>query len=185
MKIDLLLHSPIEYFRDFPSRAASLPVALGAFFLIALAEAVPVGGTLSVGEVPQAVVWVALNWLFGIAFFAGLWFYVGAWVLGGKASFATTVRAVGYAFLVPGMVALALTVLSAPLGKLSMGAALGVLGIKIALGLWSICLAGIAVRFTHSLTWRRALVVVAWMPAFLLCLWLAVAAIIVLAVPFA
>ena len=184
MKADLLLHSPVEYFRDFSSREASLPVALGSFFLLAVTEAVPVGEAPSVGELPQALMWVALNWLFGIAFFAGLWFFVGARVLGGRASLGTTVRAVGYAFLVPGMVGLALTLLTAGLGKLPMGAAVGVLGLKTALGLWSIYLAGIAVRFTHSLTWRRALVVVVWMPAFLLCLWVAVAAIIVLAVPF-
>jgi hypothetical protein len=185
MKADLLLHSPIEYFRGFPTRRASLAVALVSFLLIALAEAVPTDGVLSADEIPGALMWVILNWVFGITFFAGLWFFLGARVLGGKGSFGATVRAVGYAFLVPGVVTLAFALLTAGLGKLTTGAAVGVLGIKTVLGLWSICLAGIAVRFTHSLTWQRALLVVVWMPAFLLGLWLVIAVIIVLTVPFA
>jgi hypothetical protein len=183
MKADLLLHSPVEYFRQFASRGPSLWVALGSFLILALGEASAGGELPKASELPQALMWLALNWLFGVVFFGVVWFFVGARLLGGRASLDTTVRAVGYAFLVPGMVALASTLLTAPLGKTSASAALGVLGIKMALGLWSVCLAGIAVGFVHSLTWRRALIVVLWMPALLLLLWLIVATIIVFAVP--
>jgi hypothetical protein len=179
-----LLQRPVEYFRHFPSRAASLWVALGSFLILALTEVSAAGEVPSASDVPQVIMWLALNWLFGVVFFGVLWFFVGARLLGGRASLNATVRAVGYAFLVPGMVALAFTLLTAPLGKMSVGPALSVLGIKVLLGLWAICLAGIAVKFVHSLTWRRAVVVVLWMPAVLLSLWLVVAAIIVLAVPF-
>ena len=179
-----LLHHPVEYFRQFPNRRASLRVALGSFLILALAEVSAVGEMPSAGDVPEVLMWLALNWLFGVAFFGVLWFFVGARLLGGKATLNATVRAVGYAFLVPGIVALAFTLLTAPLGKMSVGPALTVLGVKVLLGLWSICLAGIAVKFVHSLTWRRAAAVVLWMPALLLLLWAVVAAIIVLAVPF-
>ena len=180
----LLVHSPVEYFRHFANRSPRLWVALVSFFIVALAEAWGVGEPPKPSELPQVLMWVVLNWLFGIVFFAALWFFVGARVLGGKASLGTTVRAVGYAFLVPGTAALAFTLLTARLGATSAGATLALLGVKLTLGVWSVCLAGIAVGFVHSLSWRRALLVVLWMPALLVLVWLIVAAIIVLSVPF-
>jgi hypothetical protein len=180
MNGDLLLHSPVEYFRDFERRGASMWIALAAFFIVALAEAVAVGELPKPSEVPQVLMWVVLNWVLGVLFFGVLWFFVGARVLGGKASLGTTVRAVGYAFLLPGTLALAVTLLTAPLGKMAAVGALGLGAVKVALGVWSLCLAGIAVGFAHKLTWLRAVFVVLWMPA----VWLVVAAMIVLAVPF-
>jgi hypothetical protein len=179
-----LLQHPVEYFRQVPSRTTSPWVALGSFLIVAVAEVAAAGEVPSARDVPQVLMWLALNWIFGVAFFGVLWFFVGARLLGGKASLNATVRAVGYAFLVPGIVALAFTLLTAPLGKMSVGPTLGVLGVKVLLGLWSVCLAGVAVKFVHSLTWRRTAVVVLWMPAALLSLWVVVAAIIILAVPF-
>ncbi len=180
----VLLQRPVEYFRTFPDRAASLRVALGAFLILALAEVSAAGEMPHASDVPQLIMWLALNWVFGVVFFGVLWFFVGARLLGGKANLSTTIRAVGYAFLVPAIVALAFTLVTAPLGKMAVGPALGVLSVKVLLGVWSVCLAGVAVKFVHALTWRRAVVVVLWMPAVLISLWLVVAAIIVLAVPF-
>ena len=179
-----LLQRPVVYFRQFPSRATSLWVALGSFLILALAEVSSAGEMPSASDVPQVLMWLALNWILGVAFFGVLWFFVGARLLGGKGGLNATVRAVGYAFLVPGIVALAFTLLTAPLGKMSVGPTLGVLGVKVLLGLWAVCLAGVAVKFVQSLTWRRAAIVVLWMPAALLSLWVVVAAIIIFAVPF-
>jgi hypothetical protein len=184
MTIDVLFHSPIEYFRQFDKHHSSLWVALGSFLLLALGQVATAGEPPSLSELPLAVMWVLLNWIFGVVFFGVIWFFLGAKALGGKADLATTVRAVGYAFLIPAIVALIVSALTAAFGDSSPGGAMRMLAINGLLGLWSLCVAGIAIRFVHSLSWQRATLVVLWMPAFLLLLWLFIAVIIICAVPF-
>ncbi len=113
---------------------------------------------------------VGLNWLVNVFLFGVLWFYVGARLVGGEATLDTTVRAVGYAFLWPGIASLVIVVVSNYIGDASSSAIPASLFFRLALGLWSICLAGIAMKYVHSLSWGRTIAVVLWLPVLMLAL---------------
>jgi hypothetical protein len=156
----LLLYRPSDYFRDFEQHEPRWAVALGAYLLHAVAEAAG-GGIPRPDEAFGALVGVLLNWAFSVFFFGVLWFFAGARVLGGHGSLGTTVRAVGYAFLWPALIAVPVAVAH---GSSPSRPNIGTLVIAGGLGLWTLTLATIAVKNVHSLSWIRTVLVLLWIP---------------------
>jgi hypothetical protein len=161
----LLLYRPSDYFRNFERQEPRRTVALGAFLLHALAEAAG-AGIPGPNEAAGALAGVLLNWAFSVLLFGVLWFFVGARALGGRGSLDTTIRAVGYAFLWPGLIALpvALAHGTAPSPRSN----IGTLVVAGGLGLWTLALAAIGVKHVHSLSWGRTVVVLLWVPVVVL-----------------
>ena len=120
------------------------------------------GGLPRQEELAGALVGILLNWIFSVFLFGVLWFFVGARVLGGRGSLDTTVRAVGYAFLWPALFALpvALAHATAPATRSN----IGTLVLAGGLGIWTLALAAIGVKYVHSLSWGRTVLVLLWVP---------------------
>lgn len=163
-----LLYRPSAFFASFDGRSASRALALGAFLLLAVVEGY---GELVAADASQRVALVpgvALNGLLKVVVFGVVWFYVGARVVGGTASLDTTVKAVGYAFFWPALIAVATVALLEGSGPQSTDFVLLSIGLRVLLGILSIVLAALAVRHVHRLSIGRTLAVVLWFPVALI-----------------
>lgn len=108
---------------------------------------------------------LAFGWVSNIFLLCFLWFWVGARVFGGGASFDMTLRGVGYALFWPSLVAL----LASPMfwsaaNDENVVNTLLLLGLLGAATVWAMGLAAIAVHHIHGLTWPRTLAVLLWYP---------------------
>jgi hypothetical protein len=174
MNAAAIIWSPREYFREFRRRAPRWPVALLAFASISFVERV--GELAFEADIPwdrvlsQAGLAIAIGVPFNLLLFGVLWFFVGSRLFGGSGSLGDTILAVGYAFLWPGLLAVAhvLAQFTALHGSaLSREGFLTSVAIRLGLGLWALALATVAARQLHRLSWPRTLGVVLWLPLLL------------------
>jgi len=167
MNVSDLLYRPDSYFAQFGRGTSSRLVALGAFFIMELVEAHEALFEFTLGDTLPLVLGVTLNTLLTILIVGGLWYFLGARVLGGEGSFDMTVRGLGYAYLWPALLSLLVVVTLYDPSDSGGGTLKASLGLRLALWLWSMVQSAFAIRHIHSLSWPRTLGVLLWVPVLL------------------
>jgi hypothetical protein len=169
-----LLRRPGRFFAAFSQTNPNWLAACLGYCLITLASSLGAGnaGPASAGQGSatlnlNGLLQIVLESGFSMIFYGVLWMYFGSRLVMGRASLAHTVQALGYAFLWPGLVGALAALLPVILpGALpgAPGLALALLVIRLGAGVWAIALAAIALKALNSLSWRRTLIAVLWLP---------------------
>lgn len=177
-----LVLRPGPYFRKFPSSDSSWLVACSGYYLVSLSQTFSNSIESRPNVAPLLVLAKALlvNLAaipIGMLFWGVLWLWLGARLARGRAPLTTTVRAIGYGFVPPGIPAATILValpLASPQTVTTPGRGLLVyLAIALAFGCWALVLCWKAVRGINGFSLGATALAFAWLPALALA-WIAV-----------
>lgn len=168
-----IIKAPSHYFSRFSDLEPSWVVAYIGFYLISFVESV---ATRAFGASPPSTAIIlgrsAVGALGGGVIsavgFGILWLWLGAKLVKGTASLAITVKACGYAFLIPSVLGL----LTVP-GMLWLSTEsnttilLSIAVIQLIAGSWSLGIAFIALKNINSFSWHKTSFVALWLPVLL------------------
>lgn len=168
-----LATEPGVFFRDFRSEDRSWIVAATGYLLASvsgeygdLLDADPTGSGILLRAVVLSIISTPLLMLV----WGGLWFGAGAKMMRGSASIATITKAIGYSFLVPGLVASPILCgLYFAFPNWNTPTEVLIIGIPVALfAAWSMVMVWKAVRWTSHLSALQMTFTMLWLPGLLL-----------------
>jgi hypothetical protein len=173
---DLIIR-PGAYFGEFTREQSSWAVALLGYYLISLPQtyenvlAQGVGSDSLTSLLRAVLVNIAAIPL-GFLFWGIIWFGIGTKVLNPRSSLMLVAKAMGYAFLVPGVpgVVLLIPFLALASGTESMagGVLLGYVGVALGFAFLALARCWKVVRQVGDLGRIKTVVVFVWLPALLL-----------------
>lgn len=173
--LSTLLTRPRRFFAAFSAQSYSWSMAETGYwtfaFIRVVTKAAEQGPSLDPLVIVIGALLVSILWIFvDLLMYGIIWIYVGSKILGGKASFRSSVLAVGYAFLFPGI----LNLITFPIMMLPMlgetpligrqAAAWIVVPIKLLASVWALTNTVLAASQLNGFGKWKIAGLVAWLP---------------------
>lgn len=162
-----LLKQPSRFFSTFGQQRTTWLAAFAGYYLITLAGSLgawSAAGADPVSALVNSLLRALLDGAFSLVFFGVLWMYFGSRLVMGQTSLACTVKAVGYAFLWPGLLGAWAVLLPVAAPGAAAVLAPTSLVLRLAAGLWAVTVAALALKALNRLDWRRTAIAVGWLP---------------------